>query len=101
MDNIINELNEIGRHFIHKTKFKFEYKPPSTFLGVSEIISKARNVKNDNNYFPCNVFHWFDDYWLYIRLEIKELPIIIEPSWDKDKKESYLENISSRSLNSI
>ena len=94
INRLIRQLNAIGKQNITKC-FKFYQKSNSKleFLGVSSRMSKARNIKSDNNFFDCKVIHWFDNIWLYIRINFNIRSIFMEPSWDKEKREEYINSI--------
>lgn len=94
MENIIQQLNNVGKQIIDKS-FQFKFIDGSLYaVGKKEIMSRAKNVKN-NSSFDCNVLRFFDDLWLYARIDFKEFQVQIEPTWDKEKKEEYLDKLKS------
>lgn len=88
MEKILSKLNEIGKDFVLNRDFHFHFYSPSRFVIKGNEMTNAVNFKH-NETPNIKVLRWFDNFWLYIEININKLNIEIE-NWNKDKRDEYL-----------
>ncbi|MBU0560560.1 MAG: hypothetical protein KKG93_13445 [Bacteroidetes bacterium] len=94
MEKIISKLAEIGEELIFNRNFYLHYYPPSRYVIKGNEISNAINLRHNENP-SIKVLRWFDDFWLYIEININQVNIELE-NWDKERRVDYLKFLDGK-----
>lgn len=85
MESFILELERI-------THFNFR-RSGGTFFVSSDDMADAKDFHGDNPQ-HVKVIHWFDDFWLYIKVSLGKIEIISQSNEDKKKERAWHEDHS-------